>query len=259
MVKVARILSLIAGLGVIVTFGSALAAPTSLGQLPPTIGNDVSYPQCGDTLPTGPAFSVVGVNGGLASNFNACLNTQLSWGETANGITIQPKLALYANTGNPGDITPTPADWPTSSNPLIDPYGNCTGADDQACSWEYGYNRAYADAATASTTMWWLDIETVNSWSMDQANNRADLEGMVYAFTIAGSRVGVYSLPAWWTQILGNIPPSSRLYSLIEWRPGASDQAEAKAICHLTPFTPAGLVVMTQYTQNSLDYDVSCF
>jgi hypothetical protein len=259
MVKVVSILSLVAGLGLAFIFGTAVAAPASPPQLPAQTGADVSYPQCGDTLPSGMAFGIVGVNGGLASNFNACLTTEVMWAEGSQGVTIQPKLALYANTGNPGDISPRTADWPTSSNPLIDPYGNCTGADDEACSWQYGYNRAYTDAATDSASMWWLDIETINSWSALPANNRADLEGMVYAFTVAGSRVGVYSLPAWWSQILGSVPPSSRLYSLVEWRPGASTPSEARANCHLASFTPAGLVIMTQYTQDNEDYDLSCF
>jgi hypothetical protein len=50
----------------------ALATADPAGAATPT-GVDVSYPQCGTTLPAGKPFAVVGVNGGLANNYNSCL------------------------------------------------------------------------------------------------------------------------------------------------------------------------------------------
>jgi hypothetical protein len=241
--------------------GTALAARPSLPLPKPTrpvIGNDVSYPQCGKSLPTPSAFGIVGVNGGTADDFNPCLETELSWAENTPGTFTMPDVALYANTGNPADAVPQAADWPTTSNPFIDPFGMCTGANTVACSWEYGYQRAYADAARATSPMWWLDIETVNSWSQYPANNQADLEGMVYALTIAGSRVGVYSTPAWWTQILGTVPPMSKLYWLPEWLPGASTKQQALSTCTQKPFTFGAHITVAQYTTNNLDYDLPC-
>ena len=40
---------------------------------PLATGNDVSYPQCGKSFPSGQAFGIVGVNDGLANNANPCL------------------------------------------------------------------------------------------------------------------------------------------------------------------------------------------
>ncbi|HUD11787.1 MAG TPA: hypothetical protein VMS08_05220 [Candidatus Saccharimonadia bacterium] len=248
-------LLLTAALTVFATIGSARAAG---GLSPNPLGGDVSYPQCGQSLPSGQAFGVVGVNGGTAGNFNPCLEQELTWANTSSGFSGQPRVQLYANTGNPGDITPAVADWPQTSNPLIDPYGSCAGRDNQACSWQYGYERGYADAATATAGVWWLDVETVNSWSTNTANNRADLEGMTYAFTISGSTVGVYSIPAWWSLVAGPVTSSSRLYYLPEWLPGASTQSEAKSNCRLRSFTGGGNIELTQYTSRALDYDVSC-
>jgi hypothetical protein len=137
-----------------------------------TTGFDVSYPQCGSTLPTPTAFGIVGVNGGLANDLNPCLGpsssypsytqSELYWATVASvGGTSQPKTSLYVNTADPGNMyngKPI-ADWPQSSL-STDPYGSCTtttvtsrghtytvGADSAACAWQYGYNKAEQDAA----------------------------------------------------------------------------------------------------------------
>src|ERR1700709_1213856 len=85
--------------------GSASAAVT-------TIGYDVSYPQCGTTLPTAPPFGGVGGNGGVANNDNPCLASQLTWAWKSSGVARpQPKAQLYVNTANPGAVTPKVSSW----------------------------------------------------------------------------------------------------------------------------------------------------
>lgn len=42
----------------------------------PTVGYDVSYPQCGGRLPKDLAFGIVGVSDGLAYGQNPCLAQQ---------------------------------------------------------------------------------------------------------------------------------------------------------------------------------------
>jgi len=51
----------------------AMAAYAAAQQGSGPAGNDVSYPQCGKTLPSGQAFGIVAVNEGLANNTNPCL------------------------------------------------------------------------------------------------------------------------------------------------------------------------------------------
>jgi hypothetical protein len=157
---------------------AASAAPGSHGggggggSATVTTGNDVSYPQCGSTLPSATAFGIVGVNGGLADTPNNCLGPQnglssseLYWAlTTANGSTRQPRASLYVNTADPGNTYngTVIADWPISSN-TYDPYGTCgtttvttstgtatVGANSPACAWQYGWNMATQDAGWLS-------------------------------------------------------------------------------------------------------------
>jgi len=139
------------------------------GSSTPT-GNDVSYPQCGTSLPTSPAFGIVGVNDGLANDLNPCLGpspsypnytqSELYWAVASSvGGTSQPKASLYVNTADPGNVVngTVIADWPTSGTT---PYGSCTattvtlssgtftvGSNSTACAWEYGYDKATQDVS----------------------------------------------------------------------------------------------------------------
>jgi hypothetical protein len=249
-----RLLPLVLLVFLIVGAVSAEAAGATVG-----VGDDVSYPQCGKALPTGQAFGIVGVNGGLANDFNNCFGTELAWAQSSTGTTAQPKAQLYVNTANPGDVKPPVADWPSSSS-SADPYGICTGGDDAPCSWEYGFERASADVSFAGsgTYNWWLDVETVNSWTSSTTKNRADLEGMVYGFAHAGGSVGVYSTASQWKVIVGTVAAGSPLAGLASWLPGARTQAGATGNCKLAPLTVGGRVTLTQWTRGGVDRDHSC-
>jgi hypothetical protein len=289
---------------------SALAALVALtaGALPvlaresttTATGNDISWPHCGRTYPTGQAFGIVGVNGGLANNQNPCFAGELSWGWTSTGTSapgILPKTALSVNTSDPGQVVPAVADWPTSNvdpngaseapgatNP--DPFGSCTGSNSTACAWQYGWDRAVQDMlwliATSpiggsnlpSAYAWWLDVETVNSWetgSSGLANNLADLQGMVAAFsntaevTAAGvhvggaSTVGIYTTSAQWNQITGNPGAAGlgKLAGLPDWIPGSRTlTAGPQSNCSLKGYT--GVVTITQWFAKPYDADYAC-
>jgi hypothetical protein len=228
-------------------------------------GNDVSWPQCGKALPKGQTFAIVGVNNGLANTTNPCLKTQLTWAGTSRGGTGQPLVALYVNTANPGKAGSW---WPTSNTYggtlVANPYGECRSESyDEACSYMYGYARAYDDAnirgiSNPASYMWWLDVETGNSWSTDTGANRADLEGMAAFFASIGARTGLYSSGTQWAQIVGVVPSSSNLYRLPSWLAGARTLAGAKRNCSDAPLTAGGEVTVTQYVSGGFDYDHSC-
>ncbi len=156
--------------------GKANNSPSSHGggSSTPT-GNDISYPQCGGTFPSGQAFGIVGVNDGLANNLNPCLGpdgggastSELYWAQTTSSGAVNqqggspPKAGLYVNTADPGNAV---SDWPTAGTYPGDPYSDsstasyCDGGNTQACAWAYGDAKAVQDgqwleaAATAVNT-----------------------------------------------------------------------------------------------------------
>ncbi|WP_314194331.1 hypothetical protein [uncultured Arthrobacter sp.] len=228
------------------------------------LGNDVSWPQCSGDLPDDPAFAIVGVNNGLANTTNPCLHQQLDWADDSAGGTGQPRLALYVNTANPGLRGSW---WPTNNEyggeVVANPYGTCQGQDDAACAYMYGYAKAFDDAylrtiSEPGTYLWWLDVETGNSWSGDRNANRADLEGMADFFHSIGARVGIYSSARQWGQIVGEVGSASSLYSLPSWLAGARTAAEANSMCSAAPLTAGGRVVLTQFVADGFDHDHSC-
>lgn len=257
------------------------ARQPSGGSTPTKLGIDVSWPQCGSVLPKDKAFGIVGVNGGLATDTNPCLKDQLVWANQAPGIVNQEKLQLYVNTANPGGLNTK--SWPqTNIDPggtvTTNPYGSCDGKDTKACAWQYGWNRALEDvndrfmpAATqanlnssASAYIWWLDVETENTWklggtSFDQESNVAVLEGMTSYFKSVSGRVGIYSTGSQWSQIVGSsVGTASNLNGLDNWRPGGASLNTAKQACTATPLTTGGKVVLTQFVSKGLDYNHSC-
>ena len=144
-----------------------------------TTGYDVSYPQCGTTLPSSAAFAIVGVNGGLANDLNPCLGpttsypsytqSELYWAAAATSGSSTSKVALYVNTADPGNEVNGQliADWPQSGG--TSSVGTCTtttvtinnvdqtvGENSVGCAWQYGYNKAAQDAVSltsAATTI----------------------------------------------------------------------------------------------------------
>ncbi|HEY8702950.1 MAG TPA: hypothetical protein VIM08_18615 [Arthrobacter sp.] len=231
------------------------------------LGNDVSWPQCDKTLPSGQAFAIVGVNYGLANTTNPCLAQQLTWAATSSGVPGQPTVALYVNTANPGTAGtwwPASNEYPAGAT-VRNPYGTCKSPDvTEACSYMYGYAKAYDDAysrgiSTPSAYLWWLDVETGNSWSStDRSANRAVLEGMTDLFHSVQADVGIYSTGNQWGRIVGDAGNSSNLYSLPNWLAGARTASGATANCANAPLTGGGKVTLTQFVSRGFDYDHSC-
>ncbi|MEX0881345.1 MAG: hypothetical protein WEC17_01570 [Candidatus Saccharimonadales bacterium] len=251
-------------------------------RAPSKLGNDISWPQCGKKLPSGQAFGIVGVNGGIATTTNPCLADQLLWAANSTGAANQPKTQVYVNTANPGEIIDQVSTWPVNNTDKTgfttdNPYGQCTGQNDLACSWQYGWNRAVEDvidrfAPAVNTTalnndpaayIWWLDVEIVNTWQSGStealARNVATLEGMVAHFNFVGAQVGIYSTAYQWGQIVGSqVAPASNLNGLNSWLAGARNESDAKKRCSLPPLTIGGQVTLTQFVSRNLDYDHSC-
>ncbi|QNE16048.1 hypothetical protein FYJ92_17625 [Pseudarthrobacter sp. NBSH8] len=261
------ILCLLLALCGIIVAPASVAAPSPGEGAEQALGNDVSWPQCNKALPAAPAFGIVGVNNGLASTTNPCLAELLRWAEAITvNPTDQPSVALYVNTANPGHAGSW---WPTSNNypaahAVSNPYGTCKDKDvGTACAYMYGYAKAYDDAnirgiSSPSDYLWWLDVETGNSWSLDKNANRAVLEGMTDLFHSIGADVGIYSSAYQWGQIVGTVSRSSNLYALPTWLAGALNAFGATANCSNAPLNPGGTVTLTQFVSRGFDYNHSC-
>jgi hypothetical protein len=221
-------------------------------------GWDVSWPQCGSTLPSNPAFGIVGVNKGIVFSANPCLASEIRW---AGGGSAQ----LYANTGNPGPALSS--HWPAGqTSPRVCDAANTDTAD---CAFDYGWNAAadsYADAVAAygslglsaspAGTTWWLDVETSNSWRSNTALNVAALQGEAayLSGTAHVAKLGIYSTSYQWGVIAGGSPAFSANKS---WVAGVGTLKNAQSHCGGTGFTGGG-VALAQYASNGLDADLVC-
>lgn len=219
-------------------------------------GYDISFPQCASgVFPSAPAFGVVGVNGGKPLTPNPCLADEYKW---ATATSRAPQF--YVNTADPGPDAP---EWNTTT-----PKAGCDGTVDNVdCAYNYGYNAA-ADAFSAAQQqtgaaaghMWWLDVETANTWSYgsatSQAANVADIQGAIDELTSqAGVTVGIYSTSYQWGRITGS---PSDFASYPNWVPGAGDEAGAASYCSAAHSATGGAVVMTQYPLDGFDGDYLC-
>lgn len=252
-------------------------APTTTG----TLGYDISYPQCGNRLPTDHFYGIVGVNGGNAATANKCLADQLVWATKAKIGSNQSRHQLYVNTANPGEVISQITTWPTTAtdstgNTPVNPYGTCNGANDNACSWLYGWNRSiytedvFKIAATSkglntntADYVWWLDVETMNTWQSGSnealIRNTAAIEGFGAYYQSKGAKIGLYSTAVQWAQITGNnISTSSNLNALPNWRPSGASLSNAKSNCKVAPLTSGGYISLTQYVVKNLDHNHSC-
>jgi hypothetical protein len=258
----------------IAVVATLLAAPGTASAAANSDGYDVSYPQCGTSLPTDRAFAVVGVNGGLSTRANPCLAAQLTWAWGSSGaVSGQPRAQVYLNTANPGELRTQVTTWPEDGTT---PYGTCDGSNSTACSWQYGWERAqnsvvafFVPAAreagvdgSPSRYTWWLDVETMNTWqsgsSAALARNRATLEGMTTYLTTQGGRVGLYSTGQQWAQIVGTVPTGSALTGRDSWLAGATSLSGAKLACRKPALVPGSRVTLSQYVQGGLDRNQSC-
>ena len=152
-------------------------------------GVDVSYPNCRTSIPRS-SFGVVGVNRGLFYSYNQCLAAQ---------ATHFSNLSLYINTG-----------WYDQSSHISSQSPKLCAVGDANClAYNYGYNAAldgfnYAISQGVSSSTWWLDVETANSWNANVIQNQNSLQGSHDALINSGApTVGVYSTTAQWQSITG--------------------------------------------------------
>ena len=182
-------------------------------------GFDVSWPQCGSSaLPSAHAFAVLGVTGGKAFTTNPCLRAQWAWASGASGA-----AGLYVNLNG--------ADPPSSPTAVDGPAGHCRAGAFPCAAYNYGANAvdfalSYARRAGASSPMWWLDIETGNSWSAQTDLNAEVIRGAVDELHHRHLSAGIYSTGLQWSEITG-----SARFGVPVWVAGSPDLTSAASYC----------------------------
>lgn len=245
----------------ILTVGGVHLATVSAGRYYParSSGYDVSYPNGTSYQTSRYAFGVIGVTGGRAFTTNSFLAAQYEKARQASMAATSAPLSLYMNLNYAAGSTA----WEGRAGP----YGlECIHG--QVCfAQNYGWNAAanavaYASSAGITSPMWWLDIETLNSWDDKTAMNRAVIDGAIAYLAGQSVRgqssglsatVGIYSSASMWDTITGNWAT----LGAPAWVAGVS-AAHPLRSCGRTSFT-GGRIWLLQYTGgNGIDSDYAC-
>jgi hypothetical protein len=221
-----------------------MAAAASLDPYPPgSTGYDISWPQCGGgALPPAPfAFAVVGVNDGRALTHNPCLSDERAWGEAA-------LLSAYINLNGPP--TGDPAGF-------HGPAGQCATTDPSCYSYNFGYNAAldayaYGIDNGLHAGLWWIDVETANTWDSNQAYNARTIQGAIDALSASGVQPGIYSTSHQFSVIAGAYFPGVPV-----WVATGSDYPVAVAFCDPSHGFGGGKIYATQYGDDIAPGDTS--
>jgi len=232
----------------------AAAAQEAAGRLDPVpsrdgpvLGADISWPQCppgmgiphkissGQPMPRDDAeYVVIGLTNGPGFHANPCLADQVAWAK-GRGLLV----AAYSVIS-----------WP-----------------DEAAQQEYGglqkagraqaeFNLASMKAAGLESPIVWLDVESVPfyDWSTDISANAEVVLGAAQGYVEAGYRIGVYSTPAIWAGIVGDLSLGAP-----EWRAaGQTSRAEAESRCGPDWSIQGGKAVLAQWVEDSRDRNVTC-
>jgi hypothetical protein len=202
---------------------------------------DVSWPNCKTIPATNFQQGIIGVTGGLDFKPNPCLSEETTW---------FGHYALYMNTGYPGVAY---------GKKYISSPRRCIIADRQCLAYNYGFAAAkyglhVAARSGAYSDLWWLDVETDNSWTNSTSVNRAVLQGAIAAIQQNSflGEVGIYSTPNQWQAITGGWNSG-----LPAWLgTGLASENGAARQCQMKAFT-GGTIWLSQYTIK-LDQNVAC-
>ena len=171
---------------------------------------------------------------GLPFTRNPCLADQVAWAR-GRGLLV----AAYSVISWPDDAAQQQ-------------YGGLQGAGHAQAE----FNIAAMQAAGLESPIVWLDVESVPfyDWSTDVSANAEVVLGAAQGYVDAGYRVGVYSTPAIWAGIVGNLA-----LGVPEWRAaGQTSRDEAESRCGPDWSIQGGDAVLAQWVEESRDRNVTC-
>ena len=225
----------------------------------PVLGADMSWPQCpagmgipekrshGAPPPTDAAeFVILGLTNGPGFVRNPCLPDQVEW-VRSRGL----MAAAYAVGSFPDAPTVAQhrASGPFDGNSRLGALRN-TGYQ------QARYNVTSLLLTGLETPIVWIDVEPVPDfeWSADRVANSAVVEGLARGYRDAGYRIGIYSTPYLWEQVVGDLA-----LGVPEWRAaGQTSMAEALSRCGTDWVVQGGPAVLGQWVEDDRDRNVTC-
>lgn len=245
------ILALCTGLGAFLVVHPPVGAAAVAHYRSQSVGNDISFPQCGHDFPDHPAFGIVGVTGGRAFTGNPCFDSEYHWARKAASPASVYFNINYARRGYES----------FGEHALQGPAGTCAPTLNPCTAYNYGWNAA-ADAidragdADPTPSMWWLDVETVNYWADDRSLNDRVIQAALELLRSRGLSAGVYSIREMWSQIAGSGYRPGVPVWIAETDPAAGHPS-APHYCDPAYGFTGGPVWLVQWT-DTVDHDYAC-
>ncbi|MBX6772059.1 MAG: hypothetical protein IRY83_10070 [Chloroflexi bacterium] len=236
-----RLLSAVLAVLLLTWFGGGTTARAAGAS-----GVDVSFPNCGQPLPTSRQdVVIVGVEGGRPFTTNPCLAEEFRWASAAGR-----HYEVYINTAYPSGTQAHRGDR--------GPRGTCPAGDLACRAYNFGFNNAefayhYAQSQYAVADTWWLDVETANTWSDNPALNVQAIQGAIDSLRSHHLRVGIYSIPSMWRKIAGTYT-----VDLPKWTVRLTGSVPADAYCAPENGFGGGAIAMVQEGGSGLDRDIRC-
>jgi hypothetical protein len=202
------------------------------------LGYDLSYPNCVHARPTTKAFAIVGVNGGKAFTFNSCLGRESGWYPGTPS-------AFYLNTGYELGFRRLIVAACRRSGSVR--RGSIAEAYAIGCSEAASSVQHVTRVGLASPAVWWLDVETANSWSPNHTINTAVVRGIIDFLSrlTPSPTIGIYSRPRWWREITAG------------WRTETPEWVPSSTTFCPPPFS-VGPVWLHQTGGAGIDLDKAC-
>lgn len=205
-------------------------------------GYAISYPQCGIDYPSQPYdFGILGVTKGRSLTKNPCLKSELEW---ANKGVYSP--AFYINLSNP-----------PLSKTIVQTLG-CNQTDQKCPAYRFGYQTAkeaheYAVSQGALPGTWWLDVQTISSWSTDTTLNAQVILGAAAYFKEQSLTVGLSTTPYQWNMVTGGLETG-----LPTWVPGRDNKKVAEKYCLTGKSYSGGPLKQVAYIESGFEAVYAC-
>lgn len=207
------------------------------------MGFAISYPQCPNSFPSSSyEYGILGVTDGRSFTHNPCLKQEISWAQKA-----RHHPSFYINLS-----------FPQASYPALVKSFQCVPMDEKCVAYQFGKAIArdaydYAQSQGLTDVPWWLDMQTISTWSPNKDLNAQVVQGAVDFYKSKNLPVGLSTTPYQWNQIAGDY-----VTHLPNWVPGRVDKKVAAQYCLTGKSYSGGWVQQVAYVENNFEVVYAC-